>query len=334
MSIGNRGENLIFLISQPRAGSTMLQRMLAGHPVIFSTGEPWLMLPLIYMLHHKNDSAAVYRANWAQEALTEFVASLPAGTYETGVRRMVCTIYNEAMQGKTATHFLDKTPRYYHIIPQLADIFPEARFILLFRNPLAVLTSMIHTWIGESWFNMFEYKYDLQDAPRLLLEGQALLAERSLSVTYEDIIASPAQAITRICQHLKIDALPDLANYGDHAPHEKWSFGDPHNVYRRTRPDPQIAERWAQRLASPQTWRLARDYLDYLGPEMITSLGYDYDSLHQTVASARPHRVQRWLTFSLDALLSKTKYERTRPEFHLLNTVRATQKILSRQPSP
>jgi hypothetical protein len=30
--IGPRGENLLFLVSQPRAGSTLLQRMLATHP--------------------------------------------------------------------------------------------------------------------------------------------------------------------------------------------------------------------------------------------------------------------------------------------------------------
>jgi hypothetical protein len=36
---------LVFLISLPRAGSTLLQRLLMGHPLVASCGEPWLALP-------------------------------------------------------------------------------------------------------------------------------------------------------------------------------------------------------------------------------------------------------------------------------------------------
>ena len=328
MSIGTAGENLVFLISQPRAGSTLLQRMLVGHPEIFSTGETWLMLPLVYMMHHKQDSSAVYRANWAQEALSEFVDSLPPGTYEQGVREMVSSLYNEAMQGASERYFLDKTPRYYHIIPQLADIFPQARFILLFRNPLAVLASMVHTWVRESWFNLFEHHYDLLDAPRLLLEGQERLGDRALTVHYEAMVADPGQVIADICRYLSIEERPDLANYGQHAPQKKWAFGDPQNVYQRKRPDPNIASRWTQRLDYPQTWRVVRDYLVYLEPDTLSRMGYDYDDLHAIIMSHRPPLLPRSLTFSLSWLLAKTKYERTSPEFHLLNTVRYVQRLL------
>jgi hypothetical protein len=302
--------------------------MLAGHPEIFSTGETWLMLPLVYMMHHRQDSSAVYRANWAQEALTAFVDSLPAGTYEQGVREMVSSLYNEAMQGAPERYFLDKTPRYYHIIPQLADIFPQARFILLLRNPLAVLASMVHTWVRESWFNLSEHQYDLLDAPRLLLAGQQRLGDRALTVHYEAMVADPGQVIGAICRYLAIEERPDLADYGQHAPDEKWVFGDPQNVYQRRRPDPDIASRWMQRLAYPQTWRVVRDYLDYLGAETLSRMGYDHAELHEIVRSHRPPLVQRSLTFSLSWLLSKTKYERTSPEFHLLNTVRYLQRLL------
>ena len=38
----------VFLISLPRSGSTLLQKMLMAHPEIDSCAEPWIMLPLIY----------------------------------------------------------------------------------------------------------------------------------------------------------------------------------------------------------------------------------------------------------------------------------------------
>jgi len=37
---------IAFLISLPRAGSTLLQRLLMAHSGIASCGEPWLALPM------------------------------------------------------------------------------------------------------------------------------------------------------------------------------------------------------------------------------------------------------------------------------------------------
>lgn len=69
--------NLIFLISQPRAGSTMLQQMLGSHPDIH-TSEPWLMLHPLYAL--KSDGyQAEYDTRLAQEAMGSFVQTLPDG---------------------------------------------------------------------------------------------------------------------------------------------------------------------------------------------------------------------------------------------------------------
>ena len=42
------GENLIFIISQPRSGSTLLQRMLSGNKDIKASAETWLMLHPLY----------------------------------------------------------------------------------------------------------------------------------------------------------------------------------------------------------------------------------------------------------------------------------------------
>ena len=46
-----------FIISQPRAGSTLLQRLLATHPQIQTIGEPWLAIPFVYALREKGVTA-------------------------------------------------------------------------------------------------------------------------------------------------------------------------------------------------------------------------------------------------------------------------------------
>jgi O-antigen biosynthesis protein len=41
------GEGLVFLLSTPRAGSTLLAAMLGSHSRIACPPEPWLLLPLL-----------------------------------------------------------------------------------------------------------------------------------------------------------------------------------------------------------------------------------------------------------------------------------------------
>ena len=85
-----RGENLIFILSQPRAGSTLLQRMLASHPEVHTLSEPWVMLHPLYALRTAGYQAEYnYRA--AQEALRVFVEALPGGAEDYyGLYRVSC----------------------------------------------------------------------------------------------------------------------------------------------------------------------------------------------------------------------------------------------------
>ena len=71
MSIGVEGQNLIFLISQPRAGSTMTQRILGSHPDICTVSEPWLMLHPLYAMRPQGYEAE-YHAWEARVALKNF----------------------------------------------------------------------------------------------------------------------------------------------------------------------------------------------------------------------------------------------------------------------
>ncbi len=40
-------DNLIFIVSQPRSGSTLLQSILSNNDYINTASEPWLLLPFL-----------------------------------------------------------------------------------------------------------------------------------------------------------------------------------------------------------------------------------------------------------------------------------------------
>ena len=157
----------IFVLSLPRSGSTLVQRVLAAHDEIATAAEPWLLLPHGYALHERG-MAAEYTQPIAARAIQEFVHHLPNGEadYWTAMRGFVLELYAKA-SGPEATYFLDKTPRYHYVTAELFQLFPDAKVIFLWRNPLAVVASIVDTWAKGRW-NVDRFQGDLDGIPALV----------------------------------------------------------------------------------------------------------------------------------------------------------------------
>jgi hypothetical protein len=302
--VTNRGEGLIFLISQPRSGSTLLQRILAGHPEIHSLGEPWLMLQPLYALKREGLSAE-FGAHLARQGLGHFLAALPGGeeAYLEAVRCFATHLYQRACEGSGKSCFLDKTPRYYLVLPELLRTFPEARFVFLVRNPLAVLHSVLKTWVQPDWLSLDRFAIDLMEAPRLVLDASSAGEARTALVRYEALVADPEAELARLCDALALARWPGLLEYGRHGL-PRWPLGDT-AVYERDRPVPERIDAWQAGLVDPQLWRLSRDYVRMLGPDLLRGLGYSAADLETTLSSTRPSRARLWATYSLDTLLAR-----------------------------
>ncbi len=299
------GEHLIFLISQPRAGSTLLQRILGCHPHIHTLSEPWLMLHPFYALR-PNGYEAEYNGWLAQNALRTFLQALPDGeeAYFEGVRRMYAYLYEQALANSGRTYFLDKTPRYYFIIPELYHAFPEAHYIILLRNPLAVFCSVVRTWVEENWLGLYHFRHDLIRAPALLVEGLQRLGDQGVVVRYESLVNSPEDEMRRICSRLGLEFVVEMVTYGKRDL-PQWRFGDQREVYAHASPIAEYAEKWIQALEEPQMWRFANDYLRMLGPEIVNRMGYAYEELLHMLEMRRPQRIRLWTTLPLNRVLDK-----------------------------
>lgn len=286
----NLGENLIFIISQPRAGSTLLQRILSSHPEIHTTAEPWIMLHPLYALRRKG-LRAEYDAFLAHDALKDFLKVLPQGQegYIEAIRRMYTSLYEGALAGTGKAYFLDKTPRYYFIIPELYKVFPRANYIILLRNPLSVLASMLNTWVKGDWRLLSKFRYDLLAAPQLLLQGADLLADKGITVHYEELVSMPEEVTKRLCSYLNLEFNASMLEYGKQkAP--SGSMGDPVEIHKHSRPVPNYADKWVDEFTSRQTRHFAESYLKELGPDLLKRLGYSFDELKIKLAS---HKIEK-----------------------------------------
>jgi len=285
MSANYLGENLIFIISQPRSGSTLLQRVLFGHPDVQTAAETWLMLHQAYSLRH-NGVTAEYNSHFAYKCVEEFMENYTHGTevYLNAIREWARTIYQDAIQKHNKRYFLDKTPRYFFIIPELYQLFPRAKFVFLLRNPLAVLSSELTTYVKGNWPILGVFNADLVAAPEWILNGIELVGNDGYVIHYEHFVSDPENSIRALCGYLGLDFHEQMLDYSS-TPKPKGRYNDPVGINQHTRPSAGSVDKWKNMLADDQSLYFAQRYLDNLGPDTITRFGYDYEELHQTLHS-------------------------------------------------
>lgn len=262
----------IFLLSLPRSGSTLVQRVLAAHDGIATAAEPWLLLPHAYALREQG-IAAEYTQPLAARAIREFVDQLPEGAnaYWASLRRFALDLYQEA-GGPDATYFLDKTPRYHFILPELFRMFPDAKVIFLWRNPLAVVSSIVGTWTKGKW-NVDRWQGDLHGVAALV-EACEAHRDTTFSVNYETLVSQPDAAWPALFEYLELPFDPSiLTTFSD--VRVPGRMGDPTGKHQYQEISTEPLDKWRTNLGTAWRKRWCRAYLDWIGPERLATMGYD-----------------------------------------------------------
>jgi Sulfotransferase family len=266
----------IFLLSLPRSGSTLAQRVLASHAEIATAAEPWVLLPHLYATRERG-IAAEYTQPIAARAIAEFVRSLPGGEqdYRRAVHDFAIDLYTRAA-GEGARYFLDKTPRYHYVVDDLFEVFPDAKKVFLWRNPLSVVASIVQTWTKGRW-NVDRWQGDLRGIADLV-DAYERHRDSTIAVRYEDLVGDPARAWPAVFDHLGLtfdEAL--LSRFSE--TRLEGSMGDPTGVHRYAAISEEPLEKWRSTLANPYRKRWCRSYLRWIGPERLAVMGYELDTL-------------------------------------------------------
>lgn len=273
----------IFLLSLPRAGSTLLQRLLCQHADIASTPEPWIAIPPFYAL--KSDGVgSVYGHSALCNAVSGFVDALPAKRtdYLNAASHFLQQLYNLASP-PGSRYFLDKTPRYHLIVDDLMEAFPDAKFIFLWRNPLAIASSMMQTW-GHGKWNLYMFWVDLYQGIDALVSAFEQNKNRAIAVRYEDLATSPKQELSKILEYLDLDDTTDmLESFATAKIIDAPGRGDPTGQYRYRGVSSQSADAWKAILANPFRKAWAKNYLTWLGPDRLATMGFDKHELEADI---------------------------------------------------
>ena len=280
-------EQIFFLISQPRSGSTMLQAILGSHPEIHTSSEPWIALPFIYPMM-TGGSEFDFNHSWSRNAIKDFfkVSGIKEDFFNTTLNTFLTALYKKALEGSGKSIFLDKTPRYYEIASELIKVFPKAKFIVLYRHPLSVLHSILSTWVIEDIDKLFYFSRDLLVAPEKLIDFVSDNHENICLTRYEDLVRSPAIEIERICKYFGIEYLEETINYKAQT---NWAYGDKKFLDQKT-PTEKSVDIWKRMLGNKRRANFSYYYLNDLGEEVFDSLGYDFSAALSYVKKFNPNK--------------------------------------------
>jgi hypothetical protein len=270
-------DRLIFLIGAPRSGTTLLARMLGAHSAIYQRAEPHLITPIAHLGYFGKVQKAPYDPNNVDQAIHEFVADLPRGEadYLDALRAYTDVMYGRMLGTAPGKRFfLDKTPAYALVLPFLVKLYPAARYVVLTRHPLAVLTSYVESFFDGDW------RVALDHNPILARYVPALarvLRERPVPlvhVRYEELVRDPETHFRRVCEHLGIPFEAGAIAYGETGEAPK-GLGDPTGVARHSRPVTTSVSKWAAEIAAdPEVLGLVSRVVDALDPADLETLGY------------------------------------------------------------
>ena len=270
--INQDGENLVFIFSTPRAGSTLLSAILSGHARIHSPNEPWFLLSLAGMYEQNVAVSAGFDYRLARMAFRELA---PRGDFLSAARAFALEIYNRRLAAAGKDILVDKTPRYCHILPFINDLFPKAKKIWLRRNPLDVAASFRNTWKAHldemTGQRITRLTFDLVPSTAHLCDF--FEAQPGLELRYEDLAREPEPVIAKLCDYLNIAPQNDLARYSRDNPGldamKDKMMGDK-AVFLHGALDSKSIDAWKTTFSRRETQSLARAF----GESLLHRAGY------------------------------------------------------------
>lgn len=198
---GHPAPDPIFIVGLPRAGSTLIEQILASHSLVDGTFE----LPNIMAAAHRLGG----RRRIGDEPLYPGVLTEMEDQQITELGERY--IEDTRIHRGDAPYFLDKMPNNFQHLGLITMALPNARIIDARRDPMACCFSGFKQLFAEGQ----EFTYSLEDIGRYYRGYEALMAhweqvipDRILRVQYEDVVRNLETQVHRLLEFVGLEFEP------------------------------------------------------------------------------------------------------------------------------
>ncbi|MCY4129148.1 MAG: sulfotransferase [Gammaproteobacteria bacterium] len=206
VGVGCDAEDPIFIVGLPRAGSTLLEQILASHSQVDGTLE----------LHHISSIAQKLDSRRRGRDAPRYPGTLGQLQKET-----FCTV-GEQFVTETRVHrgsapfFIDKMPNNFRHIGLIHLILPNAKIIDARRDPMSCCFSGFKQLFAsgqEFTYGLHEIGTYYQDYVELMNHWDSVLPGKVLRVNYDDVVNDLEREVHRILDYCKLPFEPSCVEF-------------------------------------------------------------------------------------------------------------------------
>jgi hypothetical protein len=227
--------NPVFILTGSRSGSTLLRFILDTHPDFACPPETMITAACVALLRSWD---VLENAGSGQQRLVTEPARLPAEAVQV-VRGMVDQIYGRYLARRGKPRWCDKSLDSILNAELLLELFPQARFVCLYRHCMDVIASGAEAcpW-GVSRFGFDSYVAQnpgntvaaigsyWADWARMMLAFEEQQPDRCYRVRYEDLATAPEEVSAGLLSFLGAAPAPGITAAAFDTPHEGDGPGD------------------------------------------------------------------------------------------------------------
>jgi hypothetical protein len=204
---GFHDDSPIFIVGMPRTGTTLVERILAGHSEVTSAGELHdFSSELVKEIQRHSQGKPVAKDRIVQASLKVDFARL-GRNYVKAARQAV---------EPASPQFIDKLPFNLLYCGLIHRALPNARIIHMVRDPMDTCYAIYKTLFGQA----YPFSYDLDELATYYIAYRKLMAHWHqvmpgliLDVAYEDVVADPEQQARRLVAHCGLDWEPECLEF-------------------------------------------------------------------------------------------------------------------------
>ncbi len=206
----------LFVVSMWRSGSSLLYALLNKHPQVGLMYEADLML--LRWAFRKPRRLRDWAERWEFWNKAFSRHEMNAAEFaddRTDFRAAFESVHKEFARRKGSAIWGDKSPNYYDRLREMAEMFVDARFILVWRDPLDTTNSIVRAGqSGNSYFKRYG------SALRGLLGNRVFKSQcewlhahgrHVLEVNYEELVQDTPAIMRQVCSFLDLEYSDALA---------------------------------------------------------------------------------------------------------------------------
>lgn len=192
---GNDSPAPVFVLGQPRTGTTLIERIVSSHSQVHSAGElQQFGLALRRLSDHRDPK------RFSAELFRKAAAIEP---------RRIGDLYldtSRRMQGDTP-RFVDKLPQNYLMLPLILAALPNAKIVHLTRDPRDACFASFKQLFADAYLHSYEQREMARHHARyrrLMDTWRERFGDRFLDVSYEQTVSDLEPAARRLIDFLEL----------------------------------------------------------------------------------------------------------------------------------